>query len=187
MKSPHFFLITPKGDEYQNDIEIAGQKITVNSTVENHKHVNRFAEVLEVPTRYNGPIKKGDTLVVHHNVFRIYYDMKGRPRRSPNYFKEGVYLIEPLQFYLFHDGEKWRSVNEYCFIRPIDKENKYLHEEGEEEHTGIVVYSNDSLESMGVYGGDRVNFTKNSEYEFVINDERIYRMNTRDICTVFDK
>lgn len=185
MKSPHFFLIKPKGDEYQNDIEIAGQKITVNSTVEDHRHVNRFAEVLEVPIHYEGPIKKGDTLVVHHNIFRIYYDMKGRPRKSPNYFKEGVYLIEPLQFYLYHNGTEWNAVDEYCFVKPIDKENSYLHEEGEEENTGVMVYSNQTLESRGVKSGDKVHFTKNSEYEFVVNDERIYRMNTRDICVAY--
>ena len=98
----------------------------VNSDLSNHMHVNRFAEVIETPSHYKGEIKKGDTLVVHHNVFRIYYDMKGRPRKSPNYFKGDVYIIDPYQFYLYHDGNKWHSVDNYCFVKPMELENKYL-------------------------------------------------------------
>jgi co-chaperonin GroES (HSP10) len=37
---------------------------------------------------------------------------------------------------------------------------------------------------MGVHEGDKINFTKNSEYEFDVNGEVLYRMRTNDICTV---
>ena len=57
MKSPFFFLIEPYGDEYQNTVEIAGQKIIVNSSLEDHKHVNRFAKVLQVPIHYQGAVE----------------------------------------------------------------------------------------------------------------------------------
>jgi hypothetical protein len=100
MHSPYYFIVKPHGLEYNNEIEIAGQKVIVNSTVENHKHVNRFAEVVHVPKRYTGRISKGDLIIVHHNIFRIYYDMRGRPKKSPNYFKEGLYFIDEDQFYL---------------------------------------------------------------------------------------
>jgi hypothetical protein len=86
MHSPYYFIVKPHGLEYNNEIEIAGQKVIVNSTVENHKHVNRFAEVVHVPKRYTGRISKGDLIIVHHNIFRIYYDMRGRPKKSPNSF-----------------------------------------------------------------------------------------------------
>ena len=71
MKSPFYFIIKSKGDFYRNEITIAGQPMIVNSTVANHMHVNRFAEVVQTPSYYKGEIKPGDTLVVHHNVFRI--------------------------------------------------------------------------------------------------------------------
>lgn len=181
MKSPYFFLIRPVGNEYTNEIEIAGQKIIINSTVEDHKHVNRFAEVIEVPIHYDGPIVSGDTIIVHHNVFRIYYDMKGRARKSPNFIQEGVYMIEPFQFYMYHDGSNWYSVEDWCFVRPIDKENTYLYETGLEENTGVLVYGNPKLEDMGVKKGHKVKFTKNSEYEFHVDGEVLYRMSTKDI------
>jgi len=184
MKSPFFFLIKPKGSEYKNTIEIAGETIIINSTVENHENVNRFAEVIGVPNYYKGDIKKGDIIVVHHNVFRIYYDMKGRPRKSPNFFKDNIYFIDPSQFYLYHNGEKWNSVDDFCFVKPISIENKYLHQEGHEENTGIVVYSNNSLRGMGVEEDSKINFSKDSEYKFVVNNETLYRMRTKDVCTI---
>ena len=186
MKSPFFFLIKPKGEAYNNEIELAGEKIIINSTVENHINVNRFAEVIQCPYTYKGKIKPGDTLIVHHNIFRIYYDMRGRPRKSPNYFKNNIYFIDPYQFYLYHDCEQWNTVGEYCFVKPVDKENSYLYEEGAETNTGIIKYSNNTLNKIGVKKGDKVNFTKDSEYEFQINNETLYRMRAIDICTVLD-
>lgn len=184
MKSPFFFLIKPVGDEYTNEIEIAGQKVIINSTVEDHRHVNRFAEVIQLPIHYNGDIKVGDTIIVHHNVFRIYYDVKGRPRKSPNFFKDDIYFIDPYQFYMYHNGTQWNSVEDWCFVKPIDKENSYLYEEGLEENTGVLKYGNKNLIKMGVHNGDKVTFSKDSEYEFHVDDEVLYRMNTKDLVAV---
>mgnify|MGYP003675963267 FL=1 len=184
MKSPFFFLIKPVGQEYNNTIEIAGQKIVINSTVENHKHVNRFAEIIQVPIHYNGDIKPGDTIIVHHNVFRIYYDVKGRAKKSPNFFKDDIYFIDSFQFYMYHNGDEWCSVEDWCFVKPIDKENTYLYEEGLEENTGTVVYSNKTLYSRKVKNGSLIKFSSNSEYEFVVNNELLYRMNTKDVIAL---
>ena len=184
MKSPYYFIVEPIGDEYVNEIEIAGKKIVINSTVEDHKHVNRLAKIIHIPSRYNGSISVGDIIVVHHNIFRLYYDMKGNPRKSPNYFKDGMYFIDESQFYLYFNGERWNSVDQYCFVKPIDKENSYLYEEGLEDNTGILVYGNSNLKNLGVSEGDKINFTKNSEYKFNIDGQDLYRMRTNDICTV---
>lgn len=181
MKSPFFFLIEPYGSEYQNTIEIAGQEVIVNSSVESHQHVNRFAKILQVPIHYNGPIKSNDIIIVHHNVFRTYYDMKGRAKKSPNFFKDNIYFIDPYQFYLYHNGTTWNAVGDWCFVRPIDKEHKYLYEEGLEENTGEMVYSNVTLNKRGVENGDRIKFSKDSEYEFFVDGEMLYRMSTRDV------
>ena len=68
----------------------------------------------------------------------------------------------------------------------MELENKYLHQEGLEENTGVVVYSNKKLKELGVEEGSKVNFRKDSEYEFEINNEKLYRMMTRDICTILN-
>jgi co-chaperonin GroES (HSP10) len=110
--------------------------------------------------------------------------MKGRPKKSPNFFKDGLYFIDESQFYLYHNGDRWNSVDNFCFVKPIDKENSYLYEEGEELNTGVLVYGNENLSKLGVSEGDKINFTKNSEYRFDVDGDIVYRMRTNDICTL---
>ena len=78
MKSLYQFIIKPIGERYKNKINIDGCELIVNSTISSHKFVNREAEVVSVPLIYNTKIKKGDKVIVHHNLFRRYYIMKGK-------------------------------------------------------------------------------------------------------------
>ena len=83
MRSPFHFLIKPLGgNRYKHTKDINGVDFIVSSSQEDHTATNRYAEVVEPPIVYNGDIKKGDILIVHHNVFRKYYDMKGREKRA---------------------------------------------------------------------------------------------------------
>ena len=43
-------------------------------------------------------------------------------------------------------------------------------------------YSNSSLETVGLTPGELVIFTPNSEFEFIINGERLYCMKSNDIA-----
>ena len=89
MRSPFYFIAKPvNGKRYDNTKEIGGIDFIVSTSEEDHKFSNRFAEVVETPSGYEGPIKKGDTLVVHHNVFKFYNDMRGRERSSHNFVKD---------------------------------------------------------------------------------------------------
>jgi hypothetical protein len=102
MKSPRSFIVRPeKGRRYDNIKDIGGIEFIVSSSKEDHKVSNRFAEVVETPSGYTGPIKKGDTLVVHHNVFKFYNDMRGRERSSHNFVKDDTFLVADEQFFLF--------------------------------------------------------------------------------------
>jgi hypothetical protein len=62
-------------------------------------------------------------------------------------------------------------------IKPVKKEDYYLksHEE-EEPLMGLVKYSNEYLVSKGVNNGDKVSFKPESEYEFMVDGEKLYRM-----------
>ena len=78
MKSPYSFLVTPINDRRYNNIKKIGEVDFITSTSEeDHKASNRFATVKATPLGYKGEIKKGDVLVVHHNVFKFYNDMYG--------------------------------------------------------------------------------------------------------------
>ena len=86
MKSLTQFIVTPvKGRRYNNSKKIGGKDIIVSTSQEDFKFSNREAEVIECPLNYKGPIKIGDILLVHHNVFKYYYDMKGRQKSGKSF------------------------------------------------------------------------------------------------------
>ena len=105
MKSPHSFIIKPvKGRRYDNIKKIGDVDFITSSSKEDHKVSNRFAEVIEVPIGYKGDIKSGDVLLVHHNVFKYYNDMRGRERSSHNFWKDDIFFVDFNQFFLYHNG-----------------------------------------------------------------------------------
>jgi hypothetical protein len=183
MTPRYSYLIKPVGSEYNNTKKVGDVELTINATIENAKFVNRIGEVVSVPDG-DSELRVGDIVVLHHNVFRTYLDVKGRKRKSNEYFRDDNYLVSIDKIYLYKRDSKWRSVKNYCFVKPVDyiQESEILRTDKEQEHTGIVVYSNNYLEKMGIFDGSMVGFTKNSEYEFNVESEKLYRMKTEDVC-----
>ena len=88
MKSPHQFIVKPiNGKRYDNTKEIGGVDFIVSTSEEDHKFSNRYAEVLATPLSYDGDIESGDILLVHHNVFKFYNDMKGQRQSGKSFLK----------------------------------------------------------------------------------------------------
>jgi co-chaperonin GroES (HSP10) len=81
---------------------------------------------------------------------------------------------------LIFRGDKTISVDNYVFVEPIIIEKKWTGKE-EQQHVGIIKYSNSILDSNGVKSGDKIAFKTDSEYEFIINEQRLYRMRTSSI------
>lgn len=190
MKSPYNFIISPIGDNYNNKKNVDGKELILNTSLDLAKYVNRLAVVISNPIWYNGDIKEGDIVVVHHNVFRTYHDMKGRQAKSPEFFRDGLYIISPDRIYLYKSDSEWMSHLDYCFVKPIDRiqDSEFFSTDKEEEHVGIIVYpSSNQLKNTDIRAGSLVAFTKNSEYEFNIDDEKVYRMRDRDIVLKFNQ
>ena len=101
MKAPFDFVIEPKGDRYNNIKKIGDKDLIVNTEIFNHQFVNREAIVKSVPTAYKTKIKPGDTVIVHHNVFRRWLDIKGKEKNSRSYFNENTYLVRQDQIFLY--------------------------------------------------------------------------------------
>ena len=102
MKSPFNFIVRPlEGKRYNNTKSIGGMEFVVSTSEEDHKFSNREAIVVETPVGYTGDIKIGDTLLVHHNVFKFYNDMKGRRKSGKSYFKDDLFFVDNDQFYLY--------------------------------------------------------------------------------------
>ena len=73
----------------------------------------------------------------------------------------------------------------YCFVKPI-KEIDSLVNKKEKDYFGILKYSNKSLEAVGLKPGALVVFTPNSEFEFIIEGERLYCMKSNDIAVTHE-
>lgn len=184
MKPRHQYLIRPLGEAYNNNKEIAGVKIVTNTSIEDAKFVNRIGVVVSVPINNTEDISVGDKVVLHHNVFRTYLNMKGKKTKSNEYFRDDLYLVGLDRIFLYSNKDKWHTINDYCFVKPVDKvqDKSYIQTEKNQEHTGELCFVNDFLRSIGLSEGQRVGFTKNSEYEFEIDGEKMYRMRNEDIC-----
>jgi co-chaperonin GroES (HSP10) len=177
------FLVKPYGDsEYVRE----KKGVIVTSSIENHMDVNRVGVIVDTPISYEGDIKPGDLVVIHHNIFRSYYDMKGYERKSREYFKDNLYLVDENQIYLVKKNNNWNSFDNFCFVTP-KKEAEALFSLGEyESNQGFVSFSNKHLERMSINKGDEVAFVDDSEYEFEIDEVKMYRMKTKDICIKFN-
>jgi hypothetical protein len=185
MKSPYNFIISPYGDKYSNTKTINGEEFIVNTSLEIAKYVNRLGIVEALPINYEGDICIGDTVIIHHNVFRVYYDMKGRQTNSPEYFRDGVFIVSPDRIYMYkRNNTQWNPHLNFCFVLPIEtiqEEGKLFDIEKEEKHTGYLLYPSKKQEEIGFKKGDLIAFTKNSEYAFEIDEQKLYRMHDRDV------
>lgn len=181
MRSPNYFVVSPDGGTYANTKNFGDSELIMSSNIEEHTYVNRVAIVRSVPEWYDGVIAKDDKVIVHHNVFRTYYDMKGNRKNAWNYFKDNIYLVGSDQIFAFNKGEKWEAPYPYCFIKPIEKNNdKLILQNGiEEQNIGVVHYVHNHAP---VSVGDTIYFRKDMEYEFNIDGVKLYRMKTSDLC-----
>ena len=189
MKSPFYFIVEPVGGRRYDNVKKIGDIDFITSTSqEDFKASNRKAKVIECPSGYKGPIKPGDILVVHHNVFKIYYDMKGRERSGWSFLKDNTFFLEPNQYYMYYNGDTWNCVDDFCFLKPIKSEDIDIYNIYTEVNLfGEVKYGNKELEDNNIFEGDIVSFTPHSEYEFEIDGEKLYRMRTKDIALWIQK
>ena len=74
MRSLYDFIIKPLGDRYENELKLGNKTLVLNTKIESFKSVNNLAVVVETPKAFKTNIKKGDIIVIHHNVFRVFYD-----------------------------------------------------------------------------------------------------------------
>ena len=185
MKSLYDFIVKPLGDRYENEIKIGDKTLVLNTKIENWKAVNNLAVVIETPKAFKTNIKKGDIIVVHQNVFRVFYDMKGVKKNSRSYFKDGLYFCAVDQIYLYKNTGDWKSFGDRCFVMPL-KNKQSLSLDKEQKLVGILKYGNSSLKALKISPGHVVGFTPNSEWDFIIDNQRVYCMKSNDIVIKYE-
>ena len=177
MKSLYNFIIKPYKERYDNIKYVDNKELIINTNIENHLFVSKKAVVVSTPAAFDTPIKCGDIVYVHHNLFRRWYDQKGKERNSSTHFKDDLYFVAPDQIYMYN----LKPHLDYCFVKPIKNQN-LLENRKEQPNVGIVKYSNNALEAVGITPGTLITFTPDSEFEFIIEGERLYCMKSNDIA-----
>ena len=179
MKSVYNYVVKPKGGRYNNSKKVGDKDLILNTEIFNHQYINREAEVISTPLVSYSNIKPGDTIIVHHNVFRRWHNMQGIEKNSKNYFNENTYIVSSDQIFAYYNKE-WKSMPGYCFVKPIKNFDKFNVDQ-EQPLVGIIEYADKSFNK-----GDLVGFTPNSEYEFVINGQKLYRVYTKFITIKYE-
>ncbi len=180
MNSLYKFIVTPLNKRYNNEINVGNKKLIINSSVEEFTFISREAKVIAIPSEYKTEIKIGDTIIIHHNVFRRWYDQKGIERNSSSYFKDDLYFVQPDQIFMYKHNNQWKTFGDYCFVKPIKNDNPITNII-DKKLVGILKYGNKYLEEQEVLPGDLVSYPRNREWEFVIDQELLYCMKSTNI------
>ena len=180
MKSPFYFIIEPKGERYNNVKSVGDKELIINADISKHEFINRQGIVKSIPLAYKTEIEVGDNVIVNHNIFRRWHDVKGKEKNSKSFINEKSYLVQPDQIYAYKRKGEWKALDGYCFVKPVKNDWKYsLYPE--KPLVGMVKYSSNYLKE-----GDIVGFCPNDEYEFVIDGEKLYRIMNKFITMKYE-
>ena len=185
MRSLYNFVVEPKGERYNNTKKVGDSELIINTEIFNHQHVNRIANVISTPKMLETDLQPGDEMIVHHNIFRRWHNVKGVEKNSRSFINENAYLVNDDQIFLikycnsFNDN-KWYAPNGYCFVKPLKAIDQF-NIESEKPLQGVVKYSDGTVEV-----GDLIGFKPNSEYEFVVDGERLYRVKSNFITIKYE-
>ena len=183
MRSIFNFIIAPKEDRYNNKKSVGDKELILNTEISDHRYVSRNGVVLETPVEVKTDIKKGDEVILHHNVFRRWYDIRGKEKNSAAFINENEYIVSPEEIFAYKNNNKWKCFNEFCFVKPLKDTSKWSVLK-EKKLLGKLVYSNEYLNQLGLSCGDVVGFTPDSEYEFNIENQKLYRILSNQITYV---
>ena len=185
MRSIYDFIIKPKNSRYNNVKKIGDKELILNTEIFNHQYVSREATVISTPLAVKTDIQPGDEIIVHHNVFRRWHNVKGLEKNSRSYIDDETYCVREDQIFSYKQNDKWLATEGFCFVKPIHHDDNFSIEK-EKPLMGIMKLTNNELVSHGINNGDLVGFLPNSEYEFIIDGEKLYRVITNFISIKYE-
>ena len=188
------FIIVEIDQEYNNRVKVGDVEIITNSTIESVDNINRIARVVSVPKGII--LQEGDEVIVHHNMFRKKYGIRGNEMNSDYHIKDKLYFIPPNEIFMFRRDDTWEALSPFVFAKPIKYKDKttesglIILDKGTESHEGfvqkraIIKYPNRELLELGVKSGDVIAFRDYSEYKFNIEGDLFYKMTTEDVLAI---
>jgi len=180
MKSVFNFMVEPKEGRSTSKKNINGKELILNTELQNHFYTSRHGVVKALPIATPTNIKVGDEVILHHNVFRRFRDIRGKEKNSKSYYSENLFFAQPDQVYAYKRKNEWKALPNFCFIKPIKGKQKFAINH-EHEGIGIIKYACDGFEKEWLVG-----FKPGMEYEFNIEGERLYRVPARKITIKYE-
>ena len=123
MRSVFDFVVTPKGTRNSNKKKLGKKELILNTDLQDHRYVNRVGTVIGAPLRHCGGVEPGDDVIVHHNVFRRFYDVRGNEKNSRSFFAEDTYFCKEDQVFAYKRGSDWKALDGYCFVKPLESDD----------------------------------------------------------------
>ena len=180
MKSLYNFVISPLGERYNNIKKVGNKELILNTEIYNHEYINREAIVISCPLLIETDIKPGDKVIVHHNVFRRWHDVRGVEKNSKAWFSENKYIVSKDQIYLYNQNNNWKPLKGFSFVQPLKSLDTW-NNESEDKTKGVIKYTDSSFNV-----GDIIGFTPFSKYEFVIDGVKLYRVYDKFITIKYE-
>ena len=176
-------LIKPKESKRYNDTKkIAGVDFIVHTSIseKDWRHVNRIGVVTGLPlidVRYS----IGDEVLVHHNVFRQFWNNNGNLQNSNSSLGEDNFSAWYDQIFAFRTpGEQWNMLGDHVLVYPV-KEDSETATSSYKPLRGTLAVGNTDTAKIGLKPGERLLFSPNSEHKYELDNVLHYRMRTKDI------
>ena len=179
MRGLNGFLIEPKGERYNNIKKIGDKELILNAEISNFEFLNREGIVKATPLAFETDIRKGDTVIVHHNVFRRWYNIKKEEKNSSSFIDEDNYIVYEDQIFAYKRNDEWKAMEGFCFIKPL-KETGMLNT-NTEKLMGVVKHTDGIVEKNSL-----VRFKPVGQYEFIVDCERLYRVKSNLITLKYE-
>jgi len=189
MKALHFVILKSK-KSYNNTESINGIDFTVNVNIDDVKSINREAIVVCAPEGSN--LIPEDEVIVHHNIMRESIHTNGTLDKGMFFLSEChdyKYFLAPVpEILLKKVNGKWETLLDFVFIKPFLEKEIDLgsgitfvpkSRKGMVDLRGILSITNKDLKGVDI--GDIIVFSRNSEHEFIIDGEIMYKCRIEDI------
>jgi len=176
-----------KVEQRVNDkINVGGRELILDSMFREFWNTVQLAEVVATGRK---DLQPGDIVYVHHFV-------NDKGQMLP--LKGNMSYLEYNQIYARIRDNEMKVLSNFVLVEPVTYGSAGLvvedggllmttHSASDKvEKMGVAKFLSDHAEEEGLLEGDKILFGKDCEYEILIGDQVLYRMETRDVITTID-
>ena len=95
-----------------------------------------------------------------------------------------MFFVDPSQIYAYKKSQEWEACGGFNFVKPIE-ETKMFSMDFEKPLVGVLKTKDPKLTSVDVE--DLIGFKPGSEYEFIIDGQKLYRVPTNQITIKYER